>query len=899
MTRILIVDDRPINRQFLTTLLRYRGFETREANDGRQALDVVLTWPPDLAIVDIEMPVMNGIELVHRLHEIPELTSMPIIFYTASYEVTEAARIARECGVDEFLMKPSEPELILETIDRSLGRSAPRYSSEVAEAAAAEFVRLHSDALRMSALIEFQLELGAQRRPADILTILARAALNVIPSEQSVVTLVDKTTFSATRESPPSPNVVNSLRIAVETVTARYGWLSLMNRERADGYSPQDERIAQTIAAQAAMAYENLLLYEQLRQEAEKYRTLITNIPDVTWTADADGNITFVSANVEAMYGFTAEEIFTQQVRWPERIHPDDRDRVAAALCALFRDGKEFDIEYRLMRKDGVWMWVSDRSIGTYERSGVTYASGISHDVTARKAAEAELRRVARERELLLDSTGEGICAVDLDGRCTMVNRVAATMLGWSVDELIGSRAHDLVHSHEPDCAVRRTITTGRQERVTGEVFRRKDGGSFPVEYVASPIVDDGIMRGAVVTFSDVTERRKMERHLEQVSRISSLGRMAATIAHEFNNVMMGIQPFAELVRRRAGDDAKLQQAAAQILNSVNRGRSVTQDIMGMTKTPEPALQPVDVTEWLEQLAGEIRALAGRIDVVVELPPRGTLFARCDPSQMQQVVTNLALNARDAMSGSGTLTISTTRTDDACVRIAVADTGCGIPADALPFIFEPLFTTKRSGTGLGLAVAQQLVVHNRGTIGVESSSTGGTRFRIDLPETAPPTPAVEVASVPPLRCGIRRIVIVEDDTAVAAGLTSILQSENVSVHVVHRGSEAVDAVARFHPDVVLIDISLPDMNGTSVYEKISARWPEMAVVFSTGHAEESRLPRAGLNRVAFLRKPYSTETLLTKLREVCDQEALHKQASVIPSRADGEGSPAHAAISAL
>jgi len=203
MTRILIVDDRPINRQFLTTLLRYRGFETREANDGRQALDVVRTWPPDLAIVDIEMPVMNGIELVHRLHEIPELTSMPIIFYTASYEVTEAARIARECGVDEFLMKPSEPELILETIDRSLGRSAPRYSSEVAEAAAAEFVRLHSDALRMSALIEFQLELGAQRRPADILTILARAALNVIPSEQSVVTLVDKTTFSATRETPP------------------------------------------------------------------------------------------------------------------------------------------------------------------------------------------------------------------------------------------------------------------------------------------------------------------------------------------------------------------------------------------------------------------------------------------------------------------------------------------------------------------------------------------------------------------------------------------------------------------------------------------------------------------------------------------------------------------------
>src|SRR5207247_182215 len=241
--------------------------------------------------------------------------------------------------------------------------------------------------------------------------------------------------------------------------------------------------------------------------------------------------------------------------------------------------------------------------------------------------------------------------------------------------------------------------------RLSDEIFWRQDGTSFPIEGVVAPLIDQGITRGAVVTFSDVTERRQLERRVEQVNRIDSLGRMAATIAHEFNNVLMGIQPFAEVIQRKSNGEPALKKAADHILNSVARGKGVTRDILRMSNASEPQMKSVELIPWLEQLIAEIHVLVGaRVHVDLDVPKYDAIHVRCDPAQMQQVVTNLAVNARDAMGGSGTLRIAAERAGS-LIRITVADTGCGIPAETLPYIFEPLFTTKHSGTGLGLAVA--------------------------------------------------------------------------------------------------------------------------------------------------------------------------------------------------
>jgi PAS domain S-box-containing protein len=957
MTRVLILDDRPINRQVLTTLLTYKGFETREAADGVEGLEIARAWTPDLAIVDIVMPRMDGIEFVQQLRADPAFASVPVIFYTASYDTAVARRIAQQSSVAHLLMKPSEPEVILETISRALGRT-------VGPPVRSDFDRVQAAAMRTGALIDFQLEIAAQRSAAAILAILARTARNVITSRHSVVEVGSARFLGCDDLDCADHDGGTRLRLPIETAGQRYGWLTLIG----DAYDADDERIAQTLVTQAALAYENLKLLEEVRLEAElldrnvnllhatieasgdgilvvdregryvtfnqkfveitrlpeddtvghvidnapedlearvletpdgrfleysgaprrlngevigrvwnfrdvtprvraqealrqseeKYRTLVDHVPDVVWTGDSAGRMLFISPNIEAMTGFTAEEI-----NWTSRIAPEDLEHTLASYAAFFEGRQAFDSEFRFRRKNGSWIWIHGWSLGTYERDGVRCADGVMRDITARKQSEEELRRVARERALLLQSTGDGIFAVDADGVCTMANRVAATLLGHPIDELVGVCINDLIHPHGAP------FSTEKPVRVA-DTFVRSDGSSLPVEYVASPIVDEGIVRGTVVSFADMTERRRLEQRLEQVSRIDSLGRMAATIAHEFNNVLMGIQPFAEIIRRKAGADEGLQKAASHIMNSLARGKSITQDILRMAKATEPQPQSVELIPWLEALATEIRALAGtRVRVELDVPAWDPLFVRCDPSQMQQVLTNLAVNARDAMGGMGTLRIAAERAAGDHVRMIVGDTGCGIDAQTLPYIFEPLFTTKHSGTGLGLAVAQQIVVRNGGTIAVESTPGEGTRFTIELPAAPPPARETAAAAESDLQqLGIERVLIVEDDPSVGPGLAAILEGEGVDVRLVDRGYDAAKALAAFDPDVVLIDVSLPDMSGAEVYEQIVARRPSIGVIFSTGHADEARLPHPRAERVGFLRKPYGRETLLGKLREV-------------------------------
>ncbi|MEK6373297.1 MAG: response regulator [Acidobacteriota bacterium] len=883
MTRVLILDDRPINRQFLTTLLAYKRFETREAANGLEGLEVAREWPPDLAIVDIAMPGMDGVDFVRHLHAQETFARTPIIFYTASYEASEARRLAAECGVGYVLMKPSEPEVILDTIDQALGRpAAPLQPPEAADAATNELARLQTAAMRTSALVDFQLEIAAQRNAADILRLLARAARNVVASGHSVVTVGEQTFSSCGDAECGGHSGASHIRVPLETATRSYGWLSLMDRNGGDGYTADDERIAQTIAAQAAIVYENLVLYEELQHEAQLLHHNVALL-NSTIEANTDG---IAAVDLQSCF-VTFNSRFVEIWRMPEEIvRSRDAGDAAAHAATQVKDADAYSAMTERAAAGQAASEMIEMIDGRLIECKATSRSldgevvgrlWTFRDVTARKEAEAELMRVARERQVLIESTAQGIFAVDVNQRCTMVNRVAAVLVGRSIDELVGSRIHDLIHHHKKDgtpypaddCSILTTLVTRQPVRLNGEVFWRRDGSSFPVECTASPLVDDGVLRGAVVTFTDVTERRQMERRLEQANHIDSLGRMAATIAHEFNNVLMGIQPFAEVIHRKTEGNAALQKAAGHIMNSVARGKTITQDILRISKAAEPQPRSIDLTPWLKQLVAEIRVLVGaRVNVELDVPVWEKLFVRCDPSQMQQVLTNLALNARDAMGGDGTLRIVAERTG-AVVRMIVTDSGCGITAETLPYIFEPLFTTKHSGTGLGLAVAQQIVVRNGGTIVVESTVGEGTRFQIDFPSAPPPErDPLEGAQPSNGDHGIRRVLIVEDEPSVASGLEAILEAEGVEVRVVARGREAAAAVAKFDPDAVLLDMSLPDMSGAAVYEQIAARWPDVAVIFSTGHADESRLPKWSSKHVGFLRKPYTSEVLLTKLREV-------------------------------
>jgi PAS domain S-box-containing protein len=941
MTRILIVDDRPINRHFLSTLLGCSGFETRDAGDGYEGLAVAQAWRPDLAIVDLKMPGMDGVELVRQIRADGSLASTPIIFYTASYDESEATRAARELGIRYVLMKPSECEVILAMVDRALGRSPQSVPVTPDSRENVDIGRLHSGALKMAALVEFQLEIATQRQPADILKILSRAARNVVPSEYSVVARFDggKTLgFSSSRDQavalpdeerewPPgcaehlarlmagnlpvrttraadlqtcaiwTVDVQNYLGVPIQTAKQAYGWVSLMNRSGAPEYSLEDERIALTIAAQAALAYENVLLFEKFRASERRFRTLVENSADGILILDRDATILYASPAITRILGYEVDAVIGTSGL--ALVHPEDRQHVIERLNVILDNQPRRVIsEWRARHRDGSWRHLAALGSNALNDEAVRGIILNYRDVTEHRESTEALDRLRRQYELILNSIADGVLGIDLSGRIIFCNPAAAMMLGWDCAELVGLAAHETMHHSTRDgtsidrtyCPIHTCLTDGIVRDIRDDLFWRKEGTSIEVDCVATPMRDaEGEIIGAVEVFRDITTEKAMKRQIEQAVRVDSLGRIAASVAHEFNNVLMGIQPFAEIIRDRPDADEQLQSAASHIVSSVRRGRGITQDIMRMTRIPDPALQSVDVTVWLDHIAAEIRALvAVGISVEVRVPPPATLFARCDPAQMQQVLTNLSLNAGDAMPQGGTLTLSAARTEKS-VRLIVSDTGCGIAEQTLPFIFEPLFTTKYSGTGLGLAVVQQLVLRNGGTITVESSIDSGTRFQIDLPEdsAAAVKPADEARGSPP-GFGVHRVLIVEDDPFVADGLSSMLELEGVRVLAVNLGCEAVAAVAAFQPDVVLIDIKLPDISGSEVYSRISAKWPQLAVIFSTGHADESLLPQSSSGRVGFLRKPYDGDALVATLREVVSDDR-----STVPFEAGGEFSQAN------
>jgi signal transduction histidine kinase len=372
-------------------------------------------------------------------------------------------------------------------------------------------------------------------------------------------------------------------------------------------------------------------------------------------------------------------------------------------------------------------------------------------------------------------------------------------------------------------------------------------------------------------------ERRRLEEQIEKANRVATLGRLAATLAHEFNNVLMGISPFVEVLRRPDLAFERRISALDHMSTAIARGRRITDDIARFANPPEPLFEPVQLWNWGQALAQQLGALLGpRFTFTLDANDH-KLRARADIGQLHQTITDLVVNARDAMPNGGSVTLRMLCEEpgtqfgfgavpqvERFAHLVVEDEGPGIPAEIRPRIFEPLFTTKRNGTGLGLAIAHQMVKRHGGLIFLESEVGQGARFHIFLPlaeENVPKRIHDKAAK--------RRVIVVEDDADVAIGIALLLQEENFAVDVVNRGSDVAAAIERVSPNVVLLDVGLPDMDGTKVFEQIAAAHPQLPVIFSTGQGGEPRLePHRTRSNVVILPKPYDIDALISAINRL-------------------------------
>ena len=593
---------------------------------------------------------------------------------------------------------------------------------------------------------------------------------------------------------------------------------------------------------------------------------------DMVCTHDLAGRIVSVNSAASRALDIPAEELVTMNVR--DLLTVESASSFDAYLATVATSGAARGM-MSVVTRDGrvrVWQYENRR----YEN----LVSGAAHDVTETALA---LRQV-RESEVLFRSIVENasdmIAVLTSRSVIRYHNPAMERTLGHTSDDLIGSTLLDFVHASDID---RMREFFSRQVDMppasyTAEVrLRRSDGTFRSFEVATRNVVRAGHVEAIVLNARDITDRRLLELQLEQANRVNSLGRLAATVAHEFNNVLMGIQPFAELLERPKISSDTLAKCARHIGNSIQRGKQVALEILRFTQPSAPARKPLRMNEWLSRLVPEIEAQCSNGTSVRCEIPEGSPVVLADGGQIAQVITNIANNARDAMPLGGTITIRVREPHPAetfpfaileqperYVLISVTDTGTGISAEVLPHIFEPLFTTKKNGgTGLGLAVAHQVVQRHDGCIFAESSAGAGTTFHIFLPkiEAAEETkPATTLPAAPP---HLRRVLIVDDEASVSEGLESMLRLKGFDVTSVATGGQAAGAIRRFEPEVVLLDIGLPDIDGAALGLALRREIPELPIVFCTGHGD--RRMASDDDRTRFIQKPFMIDELIAEI----------------------------------
>jgi two-component system, cell cycle sensor histidine kinase and response regulator CckA len=496
---------------------------------------------------------------------------------------------------------------------------------------------------------------------------------------------------------------------------------------------------------------------------------------------------------------------------------------------------------------------------------------------------------IEREEEdfrSIIENAPDLIAIIELDGKLRYHNPSIDRVLQLTPESVVGRPFLDLVHPEDEQKAskfLERQIAEPAANEMVELRFHHHNGAWRSFEVVARNLTAAGRVTAIVTNARDITDRKLLEAQLAQANRLSSLGRLAATVAHEFNNVLMGMQPFTELMLRPNVAPSMISKGAWHISNSIQRGKRIALDILRFTQPAQPVTAVVDVGEWWEKFAPEAEIVLGNVVRLVSTIPHHDVCVVADKEQLSQVMANLVANARDAMPSGGTLTVQTRQpaadsvfafgvvaNPEQFIQISVSDTGHGINSEVMQNIFEPLFTTKKSGgTGLGLAVAHQVLTQHGGYIFAESEVGRGTTFHLFLPKGFPLCGEASEIPNPSSRPDGRTLLMIEDEPVIVEGIRALLGFEGMNVVGVGTGGEAAAAVARFHPDVVLLDFGLPDMDGSEVFTLLRKLHPLLPVIFATGHGDRRDI-HEGLadGRTRFLQKPFEVATLLEMIAEL-------------------------------
>lgn len=773
-SRILIIDDIPDNIKVVGTILYEKGYEITIAGSGEEALTLIADDPPDLILLDVMMPYMDGYETCRRIKGDPHTRDIPVIFMSARSETVDVLEGFQVGGVD-YITKPIEQEILLARVNTHL-------------------------------------------------------------------------------------TMVNLRRELERELSKRTG---------------------------------------DLEQSEKRFQEMVETSSDWIWEVDENGYYTYSSPRCLELYGYAPEEMIGK--KFTDFVAPEEFERLDRFFQELLIDKSAFyGVENISMRRDGRRINVESSARPIFDKSNIFIGyRGMDRDITKRKAAEKELTRTKAFLQNVIESMPSALITMNGDSIITMMNLSASLLTGLSNDEAIGRSLKDVLpHLVRYEDELEEVKRSKNSLNFHFEQFEEFKGSYFDISFY--PLITQG-MEGIVIRIDDVTEQEKIESQLVQSQKMETLGILAGGLAHDFNNVLAGIVTTVSLIEYDMEqfnlENENFREYIETISSSGKRAADIVKQLLALSRKNKLNFSTIDLCIPLRNV---IKICRNSFDKSVSINSNcreSAAQVKADLTQIEQIILNLAINSYHAMTimrtpgadQGGTLTISLDEfyADQSFCKnhleaenrnyytIKVTDTGVGIDRETQKKIFEPFFTTKlhEKGTGLGLSMVYNLVRQHSGFITVYSEEGVGTTFTVYIPSYKREIEEENKTSIKALETLSTdgKVLIIDDEKTVRMLASTILNKVGYSTILAENGREGLKIYQERKDEIelILLDISMPEMSGKETYIEIKKLDPEARVIICSGFEQDQRiqdLKKLGVD--GYIQKPYNFYGLVKIINDV-------------------------------
>lgn len=919
---ILVVDDEADLRLILVDLLTRQGFAVTSCDSGQRALVELREKNFDLMLTDLMMPEMDGIALLKSALEIdPHLVG---IIMTA-HGTIQTAIDAMKLGAFDYVLKPFRMQTLLPVLTRGMNTRHLRLENLELRETLAIYGLSQTIAFTLDpqAVLSKLADAALQQTEADEVSILLptndgcelyvaavrgekreRLLGERIPFDQSIASWVARERTPVILNGAvdderfvslwPRADIRSSISVPMQVANKLVGVINLNVTRRLRPFTLGQMKALTILAGTAAAALESASLYAQVQQAEKNYRSIFQNAVEGIFQSTADRRFLAVNPALAHILGYSStEEVVAGVTNIAEQLYVDTA--IPATVTRMLEErGNLQGLEFEAYRKDDEKIWLSlNLRVVRDEKGTEVCREGTIQDITARKWAEKALYQSEERYRALVENAHDIIYEHDLQGNYTSSNQAGEQITGYSLEETLKLNLAQTVapeYLEKSQDMVRRklageTITAYELETIA------KDGHRISLEVNSSLVFQNGVPVGVQGIARDVTGRKQLEEQLRQSQKLEAIGQLAGGVAHDFNNLLTVISGYSDLLLRRLPEDGPLRAHVTEIKKAGDRASGLTRQLLAFSR--KQILQPkvLDLNAVVSDLDKMLRRLIGEDVDLMTITEPGLGQVKADPGQIEQVVVNLVVNARDAMANGGKVTIETSNarlTEDyaqqhadclpgAYVMLAISDNGSGIPPAVRNRIFEPFFSTKGAGkgTGLGLSTVYGIVKQSGGQIWVYSEADKGTTFKIYLPrvdEVIDDEAEIAQGAAPH---GNETILLVEDEAQVRQIAQQILLSLGYHVITAENGEHALSIAAAYPDDINLMitDVVMPQMGGRELAERLSPLRQHLRVVFMSGYTDDA-IVRHGLmdDRLEFIQKPFTADALARKVRASLDAD---------------------------